>query len=460
MLDQQADLREREINAHLDLLQSAKARERRAAAYWLGEAAASDAVPLLVEVYQHDRNNSVRRAAAYALGQFRAVEVALKQGKEEKVVRLLEGVEGRGELGRRLNRAPYRRLLVALLLLFVVLAAAVVIVYGLPTSLSSLAGGLSDAQVAERRAVAADIRPVFDGLRADVETQQAQLQGLLGGGTLDCQAFYNAPGRYTLAADRASAYPDIANLVNQMNNVQANFAAVSSRFERACFENAPLTPAEIGPTYGLLLPSINALPAIELALTALEEGRSMSPVATEVPTVDVAVTAEIGETAVPATATATPPPTETPQPTLTPTRTNTPIPTTEINLANPRRNLGPLYNIVDRVTGAQGLGIRLLGYWTDAQNTGATGGCNLSAPELPSAYQLPQEDAEASPELAEAVTLINGGLEALQTQWNDFVLACNDGSVRSRAASELEQTRAALTPFGEANELLDNVAGQ
>ena len=69
-----AEERQQLINAMLDKLEHGNAAERRAAAYWLGEAAAGDAVDELIKTYHDDDNKSVRAAAAYALGMFRAVD--------------------------------------------------------------------------------------------------------------------------------------------------------------------------------------------------------------------------------------------------------------------------------------------------------------------------------------------------------------------------------------------------
>src|SRR5687767_15981756 len=84
-------------------LSSTKASVRREAAYYLGEAGVDEAITKLATVFKNDPDKSVRKAAGYALGMFKAVEEALNGGREEEVVELLRGIVDEGKIGRRLK---------------------------------------------------------------------------------------------------------------------------------------------------------------------------------------------------------------------------------------------------------------------------------------------------------------------------------------------------------------------
>ncbi|MFQ3566245.1 MAG: HEAT repeat domain-containing protein [Aggregatilineales bacterium] len=449
MSEAQAKARERQINAMIDQLSSPRASERREAAYWLGEAAVGDAVPLLVALYQNDDDRGVREAAAYALGMFRAVEDALKQGQEDRVIRLLEQVENEGKLGKRANKRGLVRLLLGLTLSFALLAAAAALLPDETVDAALEAAGLEQALAAlgpaepattpasaaldgagavdeSRSRIAADLRASYAQISADATTLQNQFLAVLGGGTLDCTAFFNNPP--PVEPERAAAYPELAALASQLAGAQTDLAAARARYDGAC-DGVQLLPVEdVGPVYGIVIRTLRALPEIEAALSAAERGQPGSP-----------------------------PPTATPVPTNTPTPTQTPPPTTEISIANPRMHLAGLYSLIDTMTGQRGQ-LTLLGqYWRDVQQAGRTDGCNQPLPPIPADYSLPLQDARAAPALGQAVELINQGLELTRVGWADFLIACGSRELAPGISDGLALYTTALTAFQAATQLLDSV---
>jgi hypothetical protein len=447
MSEAQATARERQINAMIDQLSSPRASERREAAYWLGEAAAGDAVPLLVELYKHDDDPGVREAAAYALGMFRAVEDALKRGQEDRVVRLLEQVENEGKLGKRANKRGLVRLLLGLTLSFAVLTAAAALLPDETVDAALEAAGLEQALAALGPAepapppataddagakdeghsrVVADLRASYAQISADATTLQNQFLAVLGGGTLDCTAFFNNPP--PVEPERAAAYPELAALASQLAGAQTDLNAARARYDDACNGVRLLPVEDVGPVYSIVIRTLQALPEIEAALSAAERGQPIS---------------------LPATAT--------PTPMDTPTPTQTPPPTTEISIANPRAHLAGLYSLIDTMTGQRGQ-LTLLGqYWRDVQQAGRTDGCNQPLPPIPADYTLPPADARAAPALEQAVELINQGLELTRVGWADFLIACGSRELAPGISDGLALYSTALTAFQAATQLLDSV---
>jgi hypothetical protein len=431
MADVQSEALQRAIDANIDQLNSPDPAKRREAAYFLGEAAAADAVTALIDLYQHDDDRSVRQAAAYALGMFRAVEKNLKAGKQDRVVELLRQVEEQGKLGKRAPKRKWAFWFFALLVSLLILAALNLFLPELfgqraadddrPTAVA-----LADvpAGSADRDAALDEIRERFGQVRADTENLQRQFQAVLGGDSLDCTAYFNNAGPYALNGALAGE-PALASLVTQLNEVVTDLTSAKARYDQACFEDNPLPAQDVGPVFALLVPAVQALPTIEAALQAADS-----------PATDI-----------PVEPTATPAPTEAP--------TSTTPPTEPVALADPQRHLPGLYTIIDNMTGSRGANTLLAQYWTDALSAGVTDGCNAAMPAIPADYVLPPEDAQAEPRMAEAVTLLNTGLNAVRDGWSDFMVACSAGSLGQRAEAGLAAAQVANAAFQSAAALLD-----
>jgi HEAT repeat protein len=100
-------------------LSSKKASVRRDAAYYLGEAGVDESITKLRTVYQSDPDPSVRKAAEYSLGMFRAIQEALEHGEQDKVVALLKRVVDDGKFGSR-KKTPTAVLVVVTFLLLLI----------------------------------------------------------------------------------------------------------------------------------------------------------------------------------------------------------------------------------------------------------------------------------------------------------------------------------------------------
>lgn len=429
MAEAQSEALQHAIDAHIDQLNSPDPAKRREAAYFLGEAAAADAVTALVDVYHHDDDRSVRQAAAYALGMFRAVEKDLKAGKQERVVSLLRQVEEEGKLGKRAPRRKWAFWFFALLVSLLILAALNLILPGLigqdagdspaPVEVADVPAGSAD-----RAAALAEIRARFDQVRADTENLQRQFQAVLGGDALDCTAYFNNVGPYALNS-ALGGQPDLAALTSQLNDVVTGLSSAKARYDDACFNDNPLPAQDVGPVFALLVPAVQALPTLEAALQAAEQP----------------------PTAIPVEPTATLAPTEAP--------TSVVPPTEPVALADPLRHLPGLYSIIDNMTGSRGANTLLAQYWTDALSAGVTDGCNAAMPAIPADYVLPPEDAQAEPRLDEAVTLLNTGLNAVRDGWSDFAVACSARSLTQRAEAGLAAAQVANAAFQSAAAMLD-----
>lgn len=438
--------RERLIARNMQRLSARQAKDRREAALWLGEAAVVEAVPDLVRVYQTDRDGGVRSAAAYALGQFRAVEMALEDGKQADVEKLLHRVEAEGKYGSRGGRGRWLRLTLGLLLSFVAFAALAWTVYGGPDALaaaiqSALPNGPAQAaatpDLPELAAYTAELRSAFAPVAADVNLLQQQYTTALAGNAPNCAAFFNRTEPFALAEAGAARYQELGALARRINEMQSSFSQSFAAFDAACQSGAALTAASAGPMYASLRPAVEAAPQIEAALAALEARLTPTPTPS---------------------LTATPVPTETPvPPTATPRVTA--VPTTSITLTDPRRHLAALYALVDSMIGVGGQANTLRDNWQTAFTAVRPAACGARQAELPDSYVLTGAEAAASPELAAAVELINQALELMQTSWTNFVLACNSDTTRAAAEQGQRDAQAVITAFENAKQLLDALAG-
>jgi hypothetical protein len=422
-VNKKAAEREKKIEEQVKRLNAPKAKDRREAAYWLGEAAAVSEIPELVRVYQTDKDGGVRAAAAYALGQFKAVEEALASGQQKKVEKLLHQVEMEGKLGSRGGRGRWMRLALGLLLAFLAFVALSWIVYGGPGGLSaalqgvigSVAPASSAAQptpdVVELSLIATDLQAAWAPVKADVTALQGEFTSVLAGNAPNCSAFFNLSAPYALPAEAASRYPQLGALGTRLNEVQASFQQAYAAFDAACNGGEPLSAATVGPVYASLRPALEAAPQMDAALLAFGLLLTPSP------------TPAVSATPVP---TATPvPPTATPGPTA--------LPTTSIQLTDPRRYIVEALSVTDRMLGSSGPATVLNENWQAASAVSRPAGCNTAAPALPDDFVLPDDVAEASPDLVVAAQELNEALELLQTGWTNFVFACGANVTSSSA---------------------------
>ncbi len=426
-------------------LSAKKPAVRRAAAYYLGEAGVDEAITKLVNVYKSDPDASVRKAAEYALGMFKAVEEALARGDEETVVTNLRRVVDEGKLGKRLS-IPTRRLARIEGALGVLFAALVILNFVLPglSTPGAVRGGNSVEEAVSRETVAAQMRLLYDGVRNDATTLQTQFQRVLGGASLDCSAFFNEPSSYVLPPSAQVDFPDLVAAVEILNAARGGVAAVKTRFDQACFEDQAVTSDEVGEILAPLVEAMRLLPVVESTLLTVTEAPSEQPAPQATTTSAPEPTAE--------------PPTLEP-PTVEPTAiAASPLPPTAtpapINVIDVRGHLAPLYGIIDNVSAPRGALGLLHQYWTDAARAGATDACDDPTPEIPDSYVLPPTDAAASAELAQAVEQVNFGLDRVRQGWTLFRSACDGNALYQNSPTGLQAANEATSAFRNADSLL------
>ncbi|MDZ4768522.1 MAG: HEAT repeat domain-containing protein [Chloroflexota bacterium] len=421
-----------QIDKALRDLASLNANKRRDAAYLMGEVAYEDSIPTLVNLYKSDKSPGVRRAAAYALGQFRAIEIGMSQGEQAKITALLREVETSGNLGRRAPTAARARLALALILSLVLIGV-------LFTFQNVIAGRVLGGRT-DRIALLADVRGVYTRINDDTRTLQSEYLNVISGRSLGCVSFFNDPPSYTLDARDANAYGDIAAAVDQINQVGATVKAARVPYDGACNgDPAAFAGERANDAYRGLVPVLPQLADIELALTAAE-ANTVRPTA-------------IPPTPIPTTPA---PPTITPLVTLAPTA----MPATAAPTTAPLeigRVLPPVYAVIDDVTAPRGAATLLVAYWEEVGLNSTSAGCTVSRPEIPEDIVIAEDDLALSFELQRAVQVINNSLEALRSGWTDFVFACNSGAneLFTRAPGNLANARASLGGFSNARALLD-----
>lgn len=461
------------IATYMSWLRSKDPNERREAAYQLGERGVGDALPDLIRLYQKEKNRSVRKAVIYALGMFRAVEVTLATGSRDKdeVFDLLREVD-EGELGKRADKGALIRQIVALVITLIALIAAYVL---LPERIPTVGVGPIQiaAAVGENRAkLLDDLNQGYAFLRDDTNALTAQFQGLLGGQGLGCNAFFNVPEPYQLAPGSALAYPDIAGIAADYNLGVTAFLESYRRYEDDCFNAIPLPMDQVGAALAALAPAREALVRLESALTAANAAAQPTPIPpTDAPVVAPTDAPVVAPTEPPAAAATEPPaaaPTEPPAaaPTDAPAGGTLPTlePTVDRSAEAPAeregalRHVNPLYAIIDNVTAPRGAAVLLVQYWQDVESTGATDGCNEPRPTIPDNYiVLPEADLDVFSELAQAVQLVNVGLDAVRNGWVTFRGVCSTGGLAQRAGTEGGLARTALNSFLAAQARLDEL---
>ncbi|MDZ4764016.1 MAG: HEAT repeat domain-containing protein [Chloroflexota bacterium] len=468
------------IATYLDWIRRSKnPNERREAALQLGERAYADAIPDLIRLYQKDKNKNVRAAAAYSLGMFRAAEITLQTRDRDDVYELLQQVD-EGELGARSNSGALIRRIVALLLTFIALIVAFVL---LPERVPTVNLGpirIASSLSEDDAPIIVDLREGYTKLRDNSNNLRTELDALIAGGALTCQAFFNELFPYELSSAAASAYPTLASVAADYNSGVSIFGRAIARYDTACFGTTPLTPEEATAVNLSLLPLNEALPRIENGLAAA----SVQPTAippTPIPPTDVPV---IAPTEVPIVAPTDSPTLDPAAPTLDPAliTPTVEVPTIEAPTAEPTstppdptsveptieptltpgegaiRHINALYNIIDQVTNPRGASALLVSYWQDVVDTGATTGCNAPLPTIPANY-VDEIEADLSNRqgLLQAAQLVNVALETLRGGWVTFRGTCSNGGLPAQGQSQLGIARSALNSFTAARTFLDTV---
>jgi hypothetical protein len=261
--------RESAIKDSLRALASDKASERRKAVLYLGEAAHGDAVHELIDRYENDTDKSVRQAARYALGQFKAIDVALSRGQQQKVERFLNQVETQGRLGRRAPIGSAVQVLAILVVLFFILAAAAIFAPQIRERLAVVQSSIQavSAPRQSRADLSSAIGAYVTALRQDELTLRQTYLRLPGGDALSCDATFNAPARFVIHPDDAAANPDLNQVIVDLNDLRQTLIDARLPYDEACAGTRELTAADVGTLLQPLLEPQTRLTEIYVAQT-------------------------------------------------------------------------------------------------------------------------------------------------------------------------------------------------
>ena len=413
MSDAKAKARLREIERSVGKLKSKDANERAEAALYLGETAAADYINDLIDVYETDTDKKVKKAAAYALGQFKAIDRALSKGKQAQVEKLLVDVEENGKIGRRAPVGGIIQIIVILLVLFGILAAGYFFAPQLRQQLNRTteAAQALSAPRRDRPTLITDTRALFTGVRDDAQTLQREYQRLLSNEALTCAAFFNNPTAYIINPADATASPDINAVITRLNELRLTLLSAREPYTQTCAGERTLTAADSGAVLQPLTPVTTALTEVEAQLAAL---------------------------------------TDSGQPTLVPT-------TTPMSNANPAAQVPPLNSLIEGITAPEGAAGLLVQYWQEAGTGGTTVGCTVTPPIIPNDAIITPADQAASPNLAGAVQQINTALAKVRNGWNQLAASCAENAVGAQARPQLTNAQEALLGFGQAYDLLARV---
>ncbi|MCC6615183.1 MAG: HEAT repeat domain-containing protein [Anaerolineae bacterium] len=405
-----AKAREREIERNLSKLRSDSPQERREAAQYLGEAAVSESIPELIDLYETDDDRKVRRAAAYALGQFKAIDRELEKGQQKKVELLLKRVEVNGKLGKRAPVGAAVQVSIILVVLFVLLLAANLFAPQVRARLDE-ARQIVESVAAPRRdrpTLIDDTETYYLQLRSDVEALAGEYQRVLGGDSVSCSVDFSGAPTYMINPADASSNPDIRNIAGRLNAVQESLQTSLVSYDEICAGTREL---EVGGVGELMRPVVDMRASLEEIEPLFEAaGGSVAP-------------------------TATPPP-------------------EPVGSAIVREHLAALNAIVEQMMGINGAAVQLVAYWGEAANTDSTAGCTAERPDIPDNYELPPDDAALSSNLAQAVSLINSALDATRNGWNQLQTSCGNDTLGQQARSGLINASAASDSFELARQTL------
>jgi HEAT repeats len=426
--DAQLEAFESQVRENIKLLSAKDPKTRKQAAAWLGEAGDPTAITMLAQIYKSDPDPQVRETARYALGMFRKLEESLKSDPE-RTTKLLEEVAVRGKLGRRVRFSTRAlvKLMIGLLIsaLLVALAASM-----LPPLLRQTASAITQprpptavpAVSKNRPTLMSDLQNTLAMVSNNAAKLQAQYQGMLGGGQLNCSEFFDNLTPIAVSADNARDFSDLATIATDINGVEASYRSAKATYDRAC-SGESIAASEFGAPMREVITLIQTVAAIQ---TALDTAASTPP---------TDVTAAPDQTAAPATTAA---PTEA--------------------AVNVREHVLALQAVVDAMTRPDGANSLLTQYWTDSTTVGGTTGCSrpIAAEAIPASYTLP-EDAAAVIELKSAADLINNALEAVRRSRTLFATACTASNVSSAAPQGLQLSDAAKQAFDGATVLLNGL---
>lgn len=448
-----------EVDTKIKMLMDARnsVRMRTDAAYWLGNSGAPKAISALRHVYETANTpRPLRKAAEYALGQFKALDEAIVRRRNEavtdalgndenaKITERLTDIAIHDLQGQRLRIRPVQLLMINLVLVGL-LAGLVILNLNPPARSGSRDTLRGTGSLAQRSITELELR--LEELLADITALQSDLNSAQSGNALNCNHPYTMPLAFTLDPVVDARYPTIKAAADRYNDLHEDFTTARRTFDTACQASATMSEQQVGSLLTRLQTLLGTAPGVNTLINQAEGD------------------ANIGATTeAEATARGLLPPTETHTPTATPpppTETPTPTATPGLSAQEMRSYTNQLYTLIDDAIAQRGYINLLSQYWQEGRDVGRTDGCNMARPIIPDNYVLPEADAAVAPELVGITDLINAGLELSRSGWQLFDLACNLGTLGDgNAQIGLDTAAAARATFDEAlfqlNELTSN----
>jgi len=268
---------EESVRDNIKLLSSKDAKSRMKAAAWLGEAGDPTAITMLKQVYKDDPDPKVRDTAQYSLGMFRKLEEALKQPDQSKVQKLLEDVAVRGKLGRRLPvsvrslvKLEIGMLISAVLLVVLALFVPPLFKQGVNQVVENNEHPAPTAPAVgnkDRPTLLNELQGSLAKLSNNTTKLQTQYQGILGGGALNCQQFFDTLTPIALSPDNKTNFADLAKIADDLNSLQATYRLAKATFDQDCEPGAKVDASTIGAPMGDVVKLLQSIATTQTALT-------------------------------------------------------------------------------------------------------------------------------------------------------------------------------------------------
>lgn len=450
-----------EVQQRLNILKDARGHSsaaRRAAAYWLGEVGEPTAIPTLLRVYQKDKKHpDVQQAAAYALGQFKALDQAVKRPdgvsfdagleREENqfIVEILTNIVLYDDRGRR-TRFPARRMAilsaVLTLTLLLLLAFNLLAVPLLRTEPDRYAQAFAELTGSPERIALDSLGILLSDAQADADTLLAQFNAP----SIDCTVPFNDPILYSLDAAVAQELPAVNTLSQTYAGILPDLNAARLAFVTACAAAPPgLGDAERSAALDSLARVQTALTTAEAQRVTAEDALTQAVAQAQAESSATAAAQQVSAGTATALASITP--------TLTPTYTATPgIPPQDL-----RREVN---DMLTRLENAEEALLVLTTNWQQVRDEGRTLGCNTPRPFINADdYVLPEGYGTLVPDLQTASDLVNAGVALTRAGWTSFETACTNNTLAGNFITGLATTDTAQQSFDQAKTLLNQLLG-
>ncbi len=436
-------------NTKILLSRKQSERERATAAYWLGESGAPKAITALRKVYRGESSKRIKKAAEYALGQFKALDEAIERAPGETVDEALQSLDNAeildkltritldGKMGKRvpIPISLMTRLMMILTVTLIFLVAGNVLLLLLSNSNDAEETPPYNAE----ELVAISILDTLDfnmsAHRLNAETIQRQFAE----GTLDCEFQLRQAPQVAGTELISDDYKTISENAQRIEGTILGLQQAYGVHQTICTEGRAPTAEENTQVESVVS---SALVTFDDVTTANQIARANidESALTRANTVEIVP----AETAVP---------TESPMPTMTftptPTPTSTPVPTVAISLIN--QHIQEISFSVQQISGPRGAINLLNTFWNDISTAGRSDGCRETIPSIPSDVgEIPQAVIDVVPRIDEARNQLNTTLALLREGWSLFNESCTNGTL-------VNNFETGLTITGTANSALENV---